>query len=90
MRVPPRLTASQLFWWSGGLIAGSFVCGWLVSLVASSISSMALASLVVHVQSLAYGLGIAGVAGSFVVRALEPRGSAPAQSPRNVDREQNV
>ncbi|AEE47418.1 hypothetical protein [Cellulomonas fimi] len=90
MAVPPRLTAAQMFWWSTGLLLGSFVLSWLAGHPDALVRTQWLASVLVTLTSVGYTLGLTGVVGSFVVRALEPRGVRVPDAPRNVDREQNV
>lgn len=87
--MPPRLTAAQMFWWSTGVFGGSFVLSWLLGVSGALVESQWAVSALVMLSSACFTLGLTGVVGSFVVRALEPR-RVSREAPHNVDREQNV
>ncbi|WP_273653475.1 hypothetical protein [Cellulomonas fimi] len=86
----PRLSAVQMFWWSVGLLVGGAVAN---EVLARSVGFLggggSWVVLVATLMNLAQTLGVTGVVGAFVVRALEPRRVA-REAPQNVDREQNV
>ncbi|NQX29718.1 hypothetical protein HQQ81_20415 [Microbacteriaceae bacterium VKM Ac-2854] len=80
----PKLSARAMLWWGVGSIVASIVFGivypnllYQAQVAGSSMLDYLFATLPA-VNRLLFGLGIAFVAGAFVVRHLEPR--APART----------
>ncbi|MBD8079526.1 hypothetical protein IF651_10715 [Cellulosimicrobium arenosum] len=76
--MPPRLSATAMFWWGVGLFAAGIVLNELLARRAGAYGSPELARVLQSVFGIghiagtaAYQLGIATLVGSFVVRALK-------------------
>lgn len=89
MALPPRLSAAQMFWWSIGLLVGATVVSQIAQQAQWFFGGGTLAMVIATLLNVAHTLGVTGVVGAFVVRALEPRHTL-RDAPKNVDREQNV
>ena len=89
MDLPPRLSAGQMFWWSVGLLVGTTVVTQVAQHVGWFFGGGAVAMVLAILLNVTHVLGVTGIVGAFVVRALEPR-RVSREAPHNVDREQNV
>ncbi|GIG22122.1 hypothetical protein Cch01nite_28460 [Cellulomonas chitinilytica] len=69
MNMPPRLSASQLFWWGLGLIALAIATSALMGKV-NFLAASSGYSVVATLHSMSYTLGTGAFLASFIVRAV--------------------
>ncbi|NKY39867.1 hypothetical protein [Cellulomonas septica] len=89
MDLPPRLSAAQMLWWSVGLLVVATVVSEIAQRTQWFFGGGTLAMYLAMLLNVVHTLGVTGIVGAFVVRALEPR-HVSREAPHNVHREQNV
>lgn len=82
MRLPPRLSATAMFWWGIGLLLGGLLLSQLLARSAGVYGeqvAMTMGSfwgIGTIIGGVAYQLGIVTIVASFAVRALQPQVTA--------------